>query len=178
MTDKPDFLLIWVTVVLTGLVFTLDLLTPLGVAVAVLYVAPVLLSLWSPRQRYTLMVASVASILTILDFFLSPPGGVTWMALANRFIAVSAIWATAILALRYKQQKEEAAALRDLLPMCASCKKIRDGNGRWNHLEVYIETHPSVEITHSICENCLAKWYPELNPEQGERLAKIRPQDN
>jgi hypothetical protein len=100
------------------------------------------------------------------------------MAFANRLISLFAIWVTAILALRYKQQKEETTALRSLLPMCASCKKIRDGNGRWNHLEVYIETHESVEITHSMCDECMVKWYPELNPEQADRLTKIRPQDN
>lgn len=181
-TEKTDSLLTWVTVVIAGAVFALDLLTPLGVAVAVLYVAPVLLSLWAPQQRYTLIVASATSVLTLLDIFLSPllspTGGFTWMALANRLISLFAIWVTTILTLRYKQQKEEATALRGLLPMCASCKKIRDGNGRWNHLEVYIETHTSVEITHGMCEECLVKWYPELHPEHADRFTRNRPQDN
>lgn len=177
-TEKTDSLLTWITVAILGAVFALDILTPLGVAVSVLYVAPVLMSLWSPQQRYTLIVASAASVLTVLDIFMSQPGGIAWMAFANRALALFAIWVTAILALRYKQQRVEAAALRGLLPMCASCKKIRDGNGRWNHLEVYIETYASVEITHSMCEECLVKWYPELHPEQAEPFIRNRPQDN
>jgi hypothetical protein len=176
--EKTDALLTWVTVVITGTVFALDVLTPLGVAVSILYVAPVLLSLWSPQQRYTLIVASASSAFTVLDIFLSPDGGIAWMAFANRALALFVIWVTAILVLRYKQQKEEAITLRGLLPMCASCKKIRDANGRWNHLEVYIETYESVEITHSMCDDCIVKWYPELNPEQTERFTNIRPENN
>lgn len=176
--EKTDALLTWVTVVITAAVFALDVLTPRGVAVSVLYVAPVLLSLWSPQQRYTLIVASASSALTVVDIFLSPTGGIVWMAVANRALALFVIWVTAILALRYKQQKEEVTTLRGLLPMCASCKKIRDANGRWNHLEVYLETHEAVEITHSMCDDCIVKWYPELNPEQPERFTNNRPENN
>lgn len=52
--------------------------------------------------------------------------------------------------------------LRGLLPICASCKKIRDDKGYWNQLEQYIQAHSDVEFTHSVCPECLPKLYPEL----------------
>ncbi len=74
----------------------LDLLTPLGVATAVLYVAPMLLALWLPWRWALLQAAALATVLTILGVFLSPPGGIPWMIAANRSFALLAIWSIAL----------------------------------------------------------------------------------
>jgi len=52
--------------------------------------------------------------------------------------------------------------LSGLLPICASCKKIRDDKGYWNQIEAYIREHTSAEFSHSICPECARKLYPEL----------------
>jgi PAS domain S-box-containing protein len=49
--------------------------------------------------------------------------------------------------------------LRGLLPICASCKKIRDDKGYWNELEAYISEHSEAEITHGFCPDCLKNLY-------------------
>jgi PAS domain S-box-containing protein len=49
--------------------------------------------------------------------------------------------------------------LRGLLPICASCKKIRDDKGYWNELETYISEHSEAEITHGFCPDCLKELY-------------------
>jgi len=49
--------------------------------------------------------------------------------------------------------------LRGLLPICASCKKIRDDKGYWNELEAYISDHSEAEITHGFCPDCLKNLY-------------------
>ncbi|MBN2006971.1 MAG: PAS domain S-box protein [Anaerolineae bacterium] len=51
--------------------------------------------------------------------------------------------------------------LSGLLPICASCKKIRDDRGYWQQVEVYIEKHSEVEFSHGICPDCMAKLYPD-----------------
>jgi len=51
--------------------------------------------------------------------------------------------------------------LRGLLPICCSCKKIRDEAGYWNQVEVYVHDHSEAELTHGICPECLKKLYPE-----------------
>jgi PAS domain S-box-containing protein len=61
-------------------------------------------------------------------------------------------------------QLQEAIArikvLTGLLPICANCKKIRDKEGAWNDLEVYLKIHSEAEFTHGICPQCARKFYP------------------
>jgi hypothetical protein len=52
--------------------------------------------------------------------------------------------------------------LRGLLPICTTCKKIRDDKGYWNQIESYIREHSEAEFTHSMCPICAKKFYPEL----------------
>jgi len=51
--------------------------------------------------------------------------------------------------------------LKGLLPICSSCKKIRDDMGYWNTLEKYIMEHSEAEFTHGICPDCIRKYFPE-----------------
>lgn len=51
--------------------------------------------------------------------------------------------------------------LKGLIPICASCKKIRDDQGYWNELEIYISRNADIEFSHSLCPDCLKKHYPE-----------------
>lgn len=51
--------------------------------------------------------------------------------------------------------------LRGLLPICMSCKKIKDDQGYWNRLETYFQNHSEVEFSHGFCPDCIKKLYPE-----------------
>jgi AmiR/NasT family two-component response regulator len=71
-----------------------------------------------------------------------------------------------LMALRHLNQELEAAlakvkTLSGLLPICASCKKIRDDQGYWQQVEVYIRDHSEVEFTHGLCPDCIEKLYPD-----------------
>jgi ligand-binding sensor domain-containing protein len=55
--------------------------------------------------------------------------------------------------------------LSGLLPICASCKKIRDDKGYWNQIEVYIRDHSEAQFSHSLCNECVRKLYPEVADE-------------
>lgn len=63
-------------------------------------------------------------------------------------------------------QLQEALAsvktLRGLLPICASCKSIRDDRGYWNRIETYISSHSQAEFSHGLCPECEKKLYPEF----------------
>ncbi len=52
--------------------------------------------------------------------------------------------------------------LTGLLPICSSCKKIRDTGGRWTMLESFIESHSQAHFTHSFCPECARNLYPEV----------------
>ena len=52
--------------------------------------------------------------------------------------------------------------LSGFLPICASCKKIRDDKGYWNHVEAYISEHSEAEFSHGVCPGCAKKLYPDI----------------
>ena len=58
---------------------------------------------------------------------------------------------------------KEVKALRGILPICSSCKKIRDDKGYWNQIEAYIRDHSEADFSHSLCPECVSKLYPGLD---------------
>jgi len=54
----------------------------------------------------------------------------------------------------------DVKVLRGLIPICASCKKIRNDEGVWQQLEEYIGEHSEAEFSHGICQPCVNKLYP------------------
>ncbi|HNJ72094.1 MAG TPA: GAF domain-containing protein [bacterium] len=61
-----------------------------------------------------------------------------------------------------QESLELVQTLRGMLPICASCKKIRDDKGYWNRIEEYVERHSGAQFTHGICPECSVKLYPDL----------------
>ena len=64
----------------------------------------------------------------------------------------------------------DVQTLSGMLPICSSCKKIRDDKGFWNQIEEYISHHSDAEFTHGICEGCAKKLYPEFYPKIKEKI--------
>jgi AmiR/NasT family two-component response regulator len=54
----------------------------------------------------------------------------------------------------------EIKTLKGMIPICASCKKIRDDEGFWQDVAVYIQKHSEAEFTHGLCPDCAKKLYP------------------
>jgi len=54
----------------------------------------------------------------------------------------------------------EVKVLRGLIPICASCKKIRNDGGFWQQLEEYLGDHSEAEFSHGLCQPCIKKLYP------------------
>ncbi|MFZ5798873.1 MAG: hypothetical protein ACYCYR_05775 [Desulfobulbaceae bacterium] len=163
-----------------ALVLYLDLRIPLGVAMGVPYIVAVLVALRVPGMAFAITVATLASILTIGALLYKPPVDEMWKAVVNRAIALFVIWATAMLGMQQKiteekrkkavEEREKALAqvkiLRGLLPICASCKKVRDDQGYWSQIETYIHEHSEAAFTHSLCPECVLRLYPEVQLEK------------
>jgi hypothetical protein len=62
--------------------------------------------------------------------------------------------------------------LSGFLPICASCKKIRDDKGYWRQVEEYVSDHSEALFSHGICPDCMRKLYPEFADEVLEDLDK------
>lgn len=56
---------------------------------------------------------------------------------------------------------EQVRRLSGLLPICATCKKIRDDRGYWTQVEQYIDAHSEAHFTHAICPECARRIYGE-----------------
>jgi len=67
------------------------------------------------------------------------------------------------LILELKRALGEVKKLSGLLPICASCKKIRNDQGYWEQIESYISSHSEADFSHGICPDCKRKLYPELD---------------
>lgn len=67
------------------------------------------------------------------------------------------------LIIELQEALEKVKVLSGLLPICASCKDIRDDKGYWKQVEVYIQDHSEAAFTHSICPDCTKRLYPKLN---------------
>jgi hypothetical protein len=170
----------FICLLLAAVILSIDLVTPLGVAAGIPYIAVVLLSLKDSRKVFTVKVSILCSLFTLVGFFLSPPGGELWEVICNRFLILFAIWVTALLSLETKQlgkeremaidrrekALEDIKILRGFLPICAACKKIRDDKGYWSQIEDYIQTHSEADFSHGICPDCAKKLYPEFFGEE------------
>lgn len=73
---------------------------------------------------------------------------------------------------RHREEREKLIAelqealatiktLHGILPICSSCKKIRDDKGSWTQIETYISEHTDAEFSHGICSECAEKLYPD-----------------
>jgi response regulator RpfG family c-di-GMP phosphodiesterase len=61
-----------------------------------------------------------------------------------------------------QQAMNEIRTLRGIIPICAHCKKIRDDQGYWKQVEVYVRDHTEANFSHGICPACLKEQFEEL----------------
>ena len=148
--------------ILVLIIFLLDMMTSVGIALSILYVIPVYLASWIRPPWTIIVVATASTVLTIYSYFFSPSGGIPKIAAMNHFLVVVALLITAVLALRHNQLSEEIKTLRGFLKMCACCKNILNEKGEWESLEVYIGTHSEAAVTHSVCPRCKSEYQEKL----------------
>lgn len=66
------------------------------------------------------------------------------------------------LIVKLQKALNKVKTLSGCIPICASCKNIRDDKGYWNHVEEYVSKHSEAEFTHSICPKCRKELYPNI----------------
>jgi AmiR/NasT family two-component response regulator len=95
-------------------------------------------------------------------YLLKPPGseeiGRTMIIAAARFADLMELRR---LNTELKKALEHVKVLSGLIPICANCKKIRNDEGYWKAVEVYITEKTDVHFSHSLCPACIDKLYPD-----------------
>lgn len=64
--------------------------------------------------------------------------------------------------IKLEKALSEIKTLKGILPLCSFCKKVRDDEGYWEQVDIYIHKHSEADISHGICPDCLKKHYPGI----------------
>jgi hypothetical protein len=147
-----------------------------GYEMSLFYLIPISFAAWFGGRPRSIIISSL-SVLTIAttDFMAGKKYPYFFVELWNLlmylgFFAVYAVVLSLVKAdlderkmLLEEIQKalSEVKLLSGLLPICASCKKIRDDKGYWKRIETYISAHSEAQFTHGICPECAKRLYPK-----------------
>ena len=140
----------------------------------VFYFLPIAIAAWKLGSTSSYLISILSSIVWLLaDIHSSHPYSSIVFALWNTIIRLFSFLiiacATSKIRLLLAKERETTQALRDalsqiktlsgLIPICASCKKIRDDKGYWNQLETFIQEHSEAEFSHGFCPDCMKNLY-------------------
>ncbi|MCE1204827.1 MAG: hypothetical protein LWW79_09505 [Holophagaceae bacterium] len=166
-----------VALALFGGILLIDVLSPPEVDYSAFYLAPVIWLAWCRGTREGFGIALLAGTGWYLHALLSGRYASSewyrlWDAVNLQLSYLLAAWAVGALrrevlvqqALNQKLQESmaEVRELKGLLPVCAWCHNIRDDQGEWHPMEVFIQQRTGASATHGICPSCLEKADPEL----------------
>lgn len=152
---------------LLGLVGLSDYLTGPEISFGIFYFLPIWLMTW----HFDRGVAVLFSVLCAIVWFeVDDLSGLEysaaiiplWNAVARLVYFLSFAFLLSYIREQLRQSKEEVKRLSGLLPICSSCKKIRDDDGYWQEIESYLHTHSDTQFSHGICPECAKKLYPEF----------------
>ncbi len=81
-------------------------------------------------------------------------------------VAIYLFFVTTVISIvRWFQLETALKAIKELkgiVPICSSCKNIRDDKGYWHNVEKYIGEHTDADFSHSLCPNCAKDLYPDI----------------
>jgi hypothetical protein len=143
---------------LTGAIFALCLMAPIGWALGGLYITPVVLvALWSSSRHYfgITAVSTVSTVALTVSFFISPHWPNRLVALTCYVLPLVTIWEVSLLSVlrKWVQQRVQRSKI---LSVCASCKRIKDERG-WT-LEAYMQEAPGTLLRLGLCPSCAPKF--------------------
>ena len=162
LTERLQQLRVVHWLVLSVAIMVLEYYTGPFVQFAILLVFPVTIATALHGLRAGIALA-VGLPLVRLSFFLVWPIPSSWgVAVADALSDVVILGVTAALIDRMVRQDVELRVLHGLLPICSFCKKIRDETGEWRQLETYIAARSSARFSHTFCQECGRRHYPEL----------------
>ena len=152
----------------SAIVLWFDLVTGKHIYFPILYAFPVGLAAWSRRK---ILAYSLGILLPLARLSFHPEwdeAGSYYFLIINTVIRVMALLFYAYLIGLIVKQKDrletKVKTLEGILPICASCKKIRDDAGNYVPFEQYITQHLKASFTHGLCAECLRKLYPDFPP--------------
>jgi K+-sensing histidine kinase KdpD len=177
---KSTPFLIASTICLVAILGIIDYATGFELNFFVFYFIPVSIAAWYVGRKWAVVIAVLSAITWTAVDFLSGHRYSHWSLYAwnggirlAAFVILGVALATIKKLLEIEKELsrsiwatlEEVKMLKGFLPICSSCKNIRDDRGYWEKIELYIEQHSDAEFTHTLCPDCMKKLYPDINSE-------------
>ncbi len=175
---KSQIAVVSMTIVFLSFVGGLDYATGPELGFFAFYFLPISIATWYLARKSVVTSSSLAAI--SIWFVVEQLNGraysssfIKYWDAGIKFVAFL-ILGFAVLRVKHALQQEkesneklstalaEVKNLTGLLPICASCKQIRDDEGYWHRVEAYISNHSDAEFTHSMCPACSKEWYPHF----------------
>ncbi len=157
-------------------VLVVDYLTGRAIQFPILFVLPIGLAAWHGNKRLAYTLAVILPIIR-LGFHVPwhemqslPVGGL------NCAIQIAILlFYTGLISKLYEyaaELKKRVKVLEGILPICSSCKKIRNSDGIYEQMEKYITEHSDALFSHGMCHDCMKKLYPDFDLTNEELLDK------
>ena len=154
------------------IVLVIDYITGRLIQFPIAYVLPVGMAAWREQKPTAYAMAIFLPFARVWFHFPWHETQSLSVAVLNALIAVLALILYAYLVDRIAWQtrslEKKVRVLEGILPVCASCKRIRTEKGEYEQIEKYITEHSQASFSHGICPECAKKLYPEyFKDEQG-----------
>ena len=148
-----------------AIVLAIDYLTGRTIRFPIVYVLPVSMAAWREQKRMAYATAIFMPLARVGFHFPWNQTESISVALLNAAITVLALMLYAFLVDRIAWQtrglEKKVRVLEGILPVCASCKRIRTERGEYEQIEKYITEHSEASFSHTICPECAKRLYPE-----------------
>jgi hypothetical protein len=166
-----------VSLFLVLLLGIIDYLTGWEFGFFIFYFLPIVYCAWYSNRGISIIIALLSAVTWFLaDYFVGHHYSSPFFEYWNTFIRLVSFLLVSFSVNEIKRLLDEerkiSADLREaisqvkmlggLLPICASCKKIRNDKGYWEQIETYIHNHSEADFTHGLCEECAKKLYPGI----------------
>ena len=172
---KPSLILVVIAPSVVALGF-LDYLTGYELGFFLFYFLPIAIAAWKVGPTSSYLISILSSIVWFLSDISSHPYRSVLLAFWNTimqllcFLIIAYSTSRIRFLLREKHETSRARlsqvkTLSGLIPICASCKRIQDGQRDWQRIEEYIEERTNAEFTHGLCPECADKLVKEAGVE-------------
>jgi len=172
---KPNSILVVIALSVVVLGFV-DYVTGYELGFFLFYFLPIAIAAWKVGLTSSYLISILSSIVWFLSDISSHPYSSVLFAFWNTIIQLLCFLIIAYSTFKIRfllREKNETSRTRasqvktlsGLIPICASCKKIRDHKGDWQRIEEYIEERTNAEFTHGLCPECFDKLLKEAGVE-------------
>jgi len=152
-------------ILLALIVLVIDYITGKSVEFPILYGLPVGIAAWRSQKNTAITLAIFLPLVRVGFHFPWQETQSIALAVLNALIVVMVLILYTYLVDRVAWQtsalEKKVRILEGILPICASCKRIRNENGEYEQIEEYITERTEASFSHGICQECSKKLYPE-----------------